>query len=101
MLVHDEGPRLFWKLAKVIEPLEGPDGVVRVARIKLSGHVTTRPIVKLYPQEEDAMRPASSLSDLLVCQEDTSAYRPNPRPLRRAAAQATQGWRDRIEEGAL
>ncbi|XP_053391449.1 uncharacterized protein LOC128554225 [Mercenaria mercenaria] len=42
--VHDEGPRLRWKLA-------GNDGLVRAAKIKTVNGLTTRPVVKLYPLE--------------------------------------------------
>ncbi|XP_053406534.1 uncharacterized protein LOC123530253 [Mercenaria mercenaria] len=49
--VHDEGPRLRWKLAVVQELITGNDGLVRAAKIKTVNGLTTRPVVKLYPLE--------------------------------------------------
>ena len=51
VVVHDDAPRLHWKLAIVEEPIKGNDGLVRAARIRTSNCTTTRPIVKLYPLE--------------------------------------------------
>ena len=51
VVVHDDAPRLHWKLAIVEEPIKENDGLVRAARIRTSNCTTTRPIVKLYPLE--------------------------------------------------
>ena len=51
VLVHDESPRLTWKLAVVTELIRGNDGHVRAARIRMKNTETTRSLVKLYPLE--------------------------------------------------
>ena len=98
VIVHDEGPRLYWKLAKIIETIKGSDGIVRVARIKMGDNITTRPVSKLYPLEQ-------SLEST-----DTTYVRPNPseeasdqsrRPQRMAALKSTAGWKQGIKEGLL
>ena len=101
VLVHDEGPRLYWKLARIIEPIKGNDGIVRVAKIKMSGNVTTRPIVKLYPLEDDVSFTVPPSLGPQARQGDNSANMPINRPPRRAALLSSQGWRDCIKDGAL
>lgn len=49
--VHDEGPRIRWRLAVVQDLIPGSDGRIRAATIRTSQGITTRPIVKLYPLE--------------------------------------------------
>ncbi|XP_060559098.1 uncharacterized protein LOC132719352 [Ruditapes philippinarum] len=52
VIVQDDfTPRLQWSLAVVDELLTGNDGFSRAARIRTSGGLTTRPIIKLYPLE--------------------------------------------------
>ena len=51
VVVHDDAPRLHWKLAIVEELIKGNDGLVRAVRIRTSNCTTTRTIVKLYPLE--------------------------------------------------
>ena len=51
VLIHDEGPRLDWKLTVVEELIVGGDGLVQAAIIRTSSGKTNRPIVKLYPLE--------------------------------------------------
>jgi len=56
-MVHDEGPRSRWRLARVDSLISGNDGRVRAANIRTDGGMTNRPITKLYPLEigKDAM----------------------------------------------
>lgn len=49
--IHDEGPRIQWKLAVVQELITCKDGSTRAAKVKTKHGLTTRPIVKLYPLE--------------------------------------------------
>jgi len=51
VIVHDDKPRLYWKLAVVKDLIEGNDRLVRAAHIRMSNYKTTRTIVKLYPLE--------------------------------------------------
>ena len=63
VIVHDEKPRIQWKLAVVEKLIEGRDGLVRAAHIRMDNLKTTRPIVKLYPLEvsdtDDDSQPTS------------------------------------------
>ena len=54
MLVHDDGPRVKWRLAVVEELTYGGDGLVRAANIRTSTGQTNRPIVRLVPLEVSA-----------------------------------------------
>ena len=63
VIVHDEKPRMQWKLALVDELIKGGDDLVRAAHIQIGRYRTTRPIVKLYPLEvssSDGMHPERS-----------------------------------------
>ena len=51
VLIHDDGPRLRWKMAVIEELIVGGDGLVRAANIRTSSGRTNRPIAKLYPLE--------------------------------------------------
>ena len=55
VLVHDESPRIRWKMAVVEELTIGRDGLVRAASIRTSNGKTNRPIVKLYPLEVNSL----------------------------------------------
>ena len=54
VLVHDDGPRVKWRLAVVEELTYGGDGLVRAANIRTSTGQTNRPIVRLVPLEVSA-----------------------------------------------
>ena len=55
VVVHDDQPRLMWKLAVVEDLIIGNDGLVQAAHIRTANHHrTSRPIVKLYPLEISA-----------------------------------------------
>ena len=51
VLVHDEGPRINWRLAVIKDLIMGGDNLVRTAVIRTSTGETNRPITKLYPLE--------------------------------------------------
>lgn len=51
VLVHGEGPRGRWPMARVISLINGPDGHCRAAAIELKGKRTRRPLSKLYQLE--------------------------------------------------
>ena len=51
MLVHNEGPRGRWPLARVTALLRGPDGRARAAVISLRGRSTRRPLARLFALE--------------------------------------------------
>ena len=55
VVVHDEKPRGFWKLARVEEIIPGRDGQIRGAVVRVilgeNASVLWRPFQKLYPLE--------------------------------------------------
>lgn len=51
VLIHDETPRVCWKLAIVKKVNKGRDGLIRSAVIQTGNGITNRPITKLYPLE--------------------------------------------------
>ena len=51
IIVHDEKPRMQWRLAVVERLVKGGDSLVRAAHIRMGSYKTTRPITKLYPLE--------------------------------------------------
>jgi len=51
VLIHDDTPRIIWKLAVIEELLKGKDGLVRAANIRTALGRTNRPIARLIPLE--------------------------------------------------
>ena len=51
VLVHGEGPRGRWPLARVTEMIPGSDGVPRAAYLEMRGIKTRRPLNKLFHLE--------------------------------------------------
>ena len=77
VLIHDDVPRVQWKLGLVNELFFGRDGIVRSVLLKTSNGEISRPVIKCYPLE--------------VCDEykEGSEISVNEkRPLRKAAAVA-------------
>ena len=117
VLVHDDGPRLYWRLARVIELLKGMNGIVRVVKLRIGRNETTRPITKLYPLEQslDSLNTHSLNSNPsevsgdqsriqgLDTQDSTSSdgSGDQSRPQRMSAQRSITGWRRRIEDGSL
>ena len=54
VLVHDDTPRVNWKLAVIQQVIKGKDGLIRAANIRTASGITNRPITKLYPLEINA-----------------------------------------------
>ena len=51
VLIHDDAPRITWRLAVIEELIRGKDGLVRAASIRTAQGRTNRPITKLIPLE--------------------------------------------------
>ena len=51
VLIHDDGPRLQWRLGIVDSLLQGNDGLVRAVNVRTNNRITSRPISRLYPLE--------------------------------------------------
>ena len=54
VLVHDDTPKVNWKLAVIQQVIKGKDGLIRAANIRTANGITNRPITKLYPLEVTA-----------------------------------------------
>ena len=97
VLVHDDAPRISWKLAVVEELLRGNDGLVRAANIRTAQGKTNRPIAKLIPLEvsspsmEDGSRDPDMPSQIVNNSNPSSnsiGENQIGRPKRRAAERA-------------
>ena len=51
VIIHEDTPRVGWKLAVVEKLITGSDGMTRTAEIRTAGGRTNRPIVRLIPLE--------------------------------------------------
>ena len=68
VLVHDDSPRISWKLAVVEELLQENDGLVQATNIRTAQGKTNHPITRLIPLEVSA----NSLSNDSTCVKDVS-----------------------------
>ena len=75
MFVHDDTPRIKWRLA-VIEGVnkEAADGLIQFADIRTSTGRTNRPIAHLYPLEavSDTARTISQMDSTEITSASTS-----------------------------
>ena len=51
VIVHDDAPRMTWKLAVIEDLVIGRDGLTRAVTIRTANGTTNRPITRLYPLE--------------------------------------------------
>ena len=104
VLVHDDGPRIQWRLAIIEDLIHGGDGLVRAANIRTSTGLTNRPIVRLIPLEVSAQDKYGACSGL-SCEEkslnstcdgqvNATTKIAEPRPVRNSAKKA----RDRMTQ---
>lgn len=54
VLIHDNTPRIQWRLAVIEEVNEGDDGLIHSANVRTSTERTNHPITKLYSLEVTA-----------------------------------------------
>ena len=59
VLVHDDTPRINWRLAVVEDTISGEDGLIKAANIRTSTGRTNWLITKLYPLEITTPDPSS------------------------------------------
>ena len=52
LMVDPSNPRGHWPLGRIQETFPGPDGKVRVVRVRIGGKDYVRPITKLFPLEK-------------------------------------------------
>ena len=94
VLVHDDSPRISWKLAAVEELLKGKDGLIWAANIRTAHGKTNRPTARLIPLEvaSDSTGGSDNDTHLMSKGPDNSATEEAGRPKRRA----TERGRDRV-----
>ena len=51
VLIHNDGPRLHWRLGVMDSLIQGNDGLVHAVNVKTNNRVTSQPISRLYPLE--------------------------------------------------
>ena len=98
VIVHDEGPRVTWRLAVITKLLVGGDGLTRAAEIRTSTGLTNRPIIKLYPLEVHSDEFVNKTSPTLTGEADdipSTIQQPEienqvDRPVRQSARRATE-----------
>ncbi|XP_057379622.1 uncharacterized protein LOC130701716 [Daphnia carinata] len=95
VLVHNEGPRIDWKLAIIEKLIVSPDGETRIAEIRTAEGKTNRPVSKLYPLEITETSEASPHYPIQTVSSDPT---PSPRPPRQAALAAKERIRLLAEE---
>ena len=92
VLVHDDCPRIAWKLATVEEVLKGNDGLIRAANIRTAQGKTNRPIARLIPLEVSS-NTDSGIADSQESADSTrapSSPHTVERPKRKAAERARE-----------
>lgn len=103
ILIHDDGPRIHWRLGVVESLITGNDGLVRAANVRTSTNITSRPITKLYPLEVSAptelmttsteLETGNTIDDDNVClPRDTEPVRPLKRAAARRAVSRLSEW---------
>jgi len=81
VLIHDDGPRLHWRLAIVDSLIQGNDGLVRAVNVHTNNRITSRPINRLYPLEissppDSQMDSGDNAAETDKDQEDNPRERP-------------------------
>ena len=95
VIVHDDTPRMTWKLAVIKDLIVGRDGLTRAAMIRTANGTTSRSISRLYPLE------LTSEQDVKEVNENSGTPNSDPmsegRPPSRAAARRAA---DKVKEWA-
>ena len=95
VLVHDDIPKVNWKLALIQQVIKGEDGLIRAVNIRTANGVTNYPITKLYPLEvttggvksfSDANSDSVTSSISEISPQLTTSEQVNTRPVKRNAA---------------
>ena len=98
VLIHDDTPRVQWKLAVIEGVNKEADGLIRSANVRTSTGRTNRPIARLYPLEVTAAETPETSESCDKPREQSSAPtppRPEQRPVRQVALkghQKVQQW---------
>ena len=101
VLVHDDSPRITWKLAVIKELMKGKDGLVHAAKIRTAQGRTNHPIAKLIPLEvsSDVANSSSTNDDNCdtVPPPDGSNEDYTVRDISRPQRQAAERGRDKVK----
>ncbi|XP_065883158.1 uncharacterized protein [Dysidea avara] len=92
VIVHDDGPRVNWRLAVVTKLLVGGDGFTRAVEIQTSTGTTNRPIAKLYLLEVCSTEESDNQNSPTQPTETTSneVTPAESRPVRQSARRAAE-----------
>ena len=91
VLIHDDVPRIQWKLAVIEQVNKGADGLIRSANVRTSSGKTNHPIAKLYPLEVTASDISSANDDDSAREKPSASTEETPkRQVRRAAVMGRQ-----------
>ena len=83
--IHDDTPRVQWRLGIIEQLNKGADGFVRSVQLRTSTGTTNRPIAKLYPLEITASETPSLNSDNDTSRETSIGCSETARPIRQSA----------------
>ena len=93
VLIHDDSPRVNWKLALVTSINRDRDGLVRSANLRTANGTTNRTITRLHPLEVHA-------KETQCCTEDQATTVETPTPVRRPQRDAARRAIRRIADWA-
>ena len=99
VLIHNDGPRIHWRMGAVDSLITGNDGLVRAANVWIGNYTTFRPITRLYPLEVSTpteLESAPTESEVYNHDDSSTSLprktEPMIRPPRRAAALRAVSW---------
>ena len=99
VLIHNDGPRIHWRLGVVHSLIQGNDGLFRAVNVKTNNQVTSRPISKLYPLEvslpPDNQLEHNNVPDRTVSIEHDARDRPLRAAVKRARTRLLE-WTTRL-----
>ena len=95
VLIHDDNPRVNWKLALVTSINRGRDGLVRSVNLRTANGTTNRPITRLHPLEVQAKEvQCPTEAETTTVETPTPVRRPQRDAARRAMRRIADWTRD-------
>ena len=91
--IHDDCPRVHWRLGVIEQMNKGADGLVCSAQLRTSTGRTNRPIAKLYSLEVTVTDTLPSRSNNLTKRQDTHTTNESTRPVCQAAVRGREQMR--------
>ena len=98
-MVHDDTPRITWKLAVIEELMKGKDGLVRAAKIRTAQGRTNHPIARLIPLEvsSDVANNSSADEANTISPPDTGTDHDTVERMSRPRRQAAERGRHKVQ----